>query len=92
MTEAAGYCHNRGFAAARQGDLPTALAFCSKRPTGVAGPSVCSRRSRPRTGPECSRPPASLREARQVAQEGLAQLRGAATNPISAEGLVLLSE
>ena len=27
LTEAAGYCHNRGFAAARRGDLPAALAF-----------------------------------------------------------------
>jgi tetratricopeptide (TPR) repeat protein len=30
LTEAAGYCHNRGFAAARKGDLPTALGLFEK--------------------------------------------------------------
>ncbi len=91
VTEAAGYCHNRGFAAARQGDLPTALALFEEadrrcRAVGVQ-PGA---RDLDRAG--VLEAAGLLREAREVAQEGLAQLRGGGNQSDLAEGLVLLSD
>ena len=91
LTEAAGYCHDRGFAAARRGDLPTALAFYEEadrrcREVGVQ-PGV---RGLLRAGALAA---AGLsRDARQAAEEALGRLREGGSQSALAEGLVLLAD
>ncbi len=90
-TEAARYCHNRGFVAARKGDLPTALALFEEadrrcREVGVdPGVRALSRAS--------ALVAAGLfRDSRQVAEDAIEQLREGGNQQDLAEGLVLLAD
>ncbi len=91
LTEAARFCHNRGTAAARKGDLPTALALFEEadrrcREVGVdPGPRALSRaRALLAAG--------LFRDSRQVAEEAIGQLRDGGNQQDLAEGLVLLAD
>ncbi|HTT87956.1 MAG TPA: CHAT domain-containing protein [Acidimicrobiales bacterium] len=90
-TEAARFCHNRGSAAARKGDLPTALALFEEadrrcREVGVdQGPRGLNRaRALVAAG--------LFHDSRQVAEEAIEQLREGGNQQDLAEGLVLLAD
>ncbi len=90
-TEAARFCHNRGFVAARKGDLPEALALFEEadrrcREVGVdPGVRALSRAS--------ALVAAGLfRDSRQVAEDAIEQLREGGNQQDLAEGLVLLAD
>ena len=91
LTEAASYCSNRGFAASRKGDLPTALALYGEADRrclevglqpGVSGLL--------RAG--VLQAAGLSRDARQTAEEALRQLKEGGNQSALAEGLVLLSD
>jgi CHAT domain-containing protein/Tfp pilus assembly protein PilF len=91
LTEAAAICQNRGFAAARQGDLPTALAWLEE------GERRCRELGVQLTGRALTRVSALASaglyaDARRVADETVAQFRAGGDESYLAEGLVLLAD
>jgi Tfp pilus assembly protein PilF len=90
-TEAARYCHNRGSAAARKGDLPTALSLFEEadrrcREVGVDPGARALSRARALVAAGL------FRDSRQVAEEAIDQLREGGDQQDLAEGLVLLAD
>jgi tetratricopeptide (TPR) repeat protein len=90
-TEAARYCHNRGSAAARKGDLPTALSLFEEadrrcREVGVDPGARALSRARALVAAGL------FRDSRQVAQDAIDQLREGGNKQDLAEGLVLLAD
>jgi tetratricopeptide (TPR) repeat protein len=90
-TEAARYCHNRGSAAARKGDLPTALALFEEadrrcREVGVDPGARALSRARALVAAGL------FRDSRQVAEDAIEQLRDGGNQQDLAEGLVLLAD
>ena len=91
LTEAATICQNRGFAAARKGDLPTALALLED------GERRCRELGVQLTGRALTRVSALASaglyaDARRVADETVAQFREGGDESYLAEGLVLLAD
>jgi tetratricopeptide (TPR) repeat protein len=90
LTEAAGCCHNRGFAAARKGDLPAALAFFDRAErryaeAGRPGGALALDRG------EALLAAGLVHDARTVVGGSLAYLRAGGDQSDLAEGLVLLA-
>ncbi|HTT90914.1 MAG TPA: CHAT domain-containing protein [Acidimicrobiales bacterium] len=91
LTEAATICQNRGFAAARKGDLPAALAFLEE------GERRCRDLGVHPTGRALTRASTLasaglLAEASEVAKATVAQFREGGDESYLAEGLVLLAD
>jgi tetratricopeptide (TPR) repeat protein len=91
LTEAAAICQNRGFASARKGDLPAALAFLEEgdrrcRELGVQATS------RALTRAAALASAGLFTEAREVAGATVAQFRDGGDESYLAEGLVLLAD
>ena len=91
LTEAAAVCQNRGFAAARQGDLPAALALLEE------GERRCRDLGVQLTGRALTRASALasaglFADARRVADATVAQFREGGDESYLAEGLLLLAD
>jgi Tfp pilus assembly protein PilF len=90
-TEAARYCHNRGSAAARKGDLPAALALFEEadrrcRDVGVDPGARALSRARALVAAGL------FRDSRIVAEQAIDELRGGGNHQDLAEGLVVLAD
>ena len=91
LTEAANYCQNRGYAAARKGDLPAALALLEEADRRCREFGVYSGvHGLLRAG--ALEAAGLFGEARQVTEEAIAQLREGGNQSDLAEGLVLLAD
>ncbi len=91
LTEAAAACRNRGFASARKGDLPAALAFLEEgdrrsRELGVHPTSGALTRA------SALAAAGLFTEAREVAGGTVAEFREGGDESYLAEGLVLLAD
>lgn len=91
LTEAAAMCHNRGFAAARKGDLPTALARFEEgdRRYQEVGAQPLGR-ALGRAGALANA--GLFGDARRITNEILGQFRQGGEQSYLAEGLVLLAD
>jgi tetratricopeptide (TPR) repeat protein len=90
LTEAAGCCHNRGFAAARRGDLVAALSFFDRAEQQYTQAGVVSG-ARALDRAEALLAAGLVLEARSVAADAIASLRAGGDQSGLAEGLVLLA-
>jgi tetratricopeptide (TPR) repeat protein len=90
LTEAAGCCHNRGFSAARRGDLVAALSFFDRAEQRYAQAGVTSG-ARALDRAEALLAVGLVLEARTVVADALASLRAGGDQSSLAEGLVLLA-
>ncbi|MGA2210679.1 MAG: CHAT domain-containing protein [Acidimicrobiales bacterium] len=90
LTEAAGCCHNRGFAAARKGDLVAALNFFDRAEQQYAQAGVVSG-ARALDRAEALLASGLVLEAQSVVADALASLRAGGDQSGLAEGLVLLA-
>jgi tetratricopeptide (TPR) repeat protein len=91
MAEAASFGQNRGFAAARKGDLPTALALFEDADRRCQELGV-QPTSRSLSRADALAAAGLFRDARRVVDETLSQFRQAGDNSDLAEGLVLMAD
>jgi tetratricopeptide (TPR) repeat protein len=91
LTEAAAICQNRGFAAARKGDLPAALALLEEADRRCLEVGVQpTSRALSRAGALAAA--GLFRDARRVATDTVGQFRAGGDQSYLAEGLVLLAD
>jgi tetratricopeptide (TPR) repeat protein len=91
LTEAAGYCHNRGFAAARRGDLPEALVLFDRAEQRYREAGV-PLGARAFDQAEALLAAGLVRDARDLVERAITAMRAGGDRFALAEGLLLLAD